>query len=127
MVGTFEVKQDRSIVGTVRVEEKGLYYVFRCKCNPLGDGMHHLVAVTEQGKTDLGICVPEASGFCVYARIPKKRLVDGKVEFLLLPKRPGMEGRFVPVYPEEPFAYLSKLKGAYLQTRGGQIGIVITQ
>ena len=32
-------------------------------------------------------------------------------------------GKFVPVYPEEPFAYMSRLKGAFLEIRNGQMGI----
>ena len=33
--------------------------------------------------------------------------------------------KYVPVYPEEPFSYMSRLKDAYLERRNGQLGIVI--
>ena len=45
----------------------------------------------------------------------------------MLPKYPDLCGKFVPVYPDEPFAYMSKLKDAYLEVREGQPGVVITE
>ena len=34
-------------------------------------------------------------------------------------------GTFVPISPEEPFAYISRLKDAYFERRYGQAGVVI--
>ena len=45
--------------------------------------------------------------------------------FRVLPRHSAMQEKFICVYPEEPFAYLSRLKEAYLQERRGQLGIVI--
>lgn len=58
-------------------------------------------------------------------KIPVKRLGEGELKILALPKCQMREGKFVPVYPDEPFAYLSRLQNAYLQVRDGGIGVVI--
>ena len=127
MVGTYPICQGQGRVGTVTVEKQGLYYCFSCRCSLSGEVMHRLVAVTEAGQVDLGVCVPMDGAFGVEKRIPCKRLGTGKPEFQLVPKHEGLRGQFVPVYPEEPFAYLSRLKNAFLATRAGQVGIVIDE
>ena len=48
------------------------------------------------------------------------------MEFRLVPKLGDHTGeRFVPIYPEEPFSYISRLKDAYLARQGEQLGAVI--
>ena len=125
MVGTYQIGQGGSSQGTVTVEKQGLYYHFSCRCRLSGEVMYRLVAVTEEGKVDLGVCVPMDGVFGVEKRIPCKRVGTGRPEFQLLPKHEGMQGRFVPIYPEEPFAYMTKLKDSFLAVRSGQVGIVV--
>ena len=123
--GRYEILQGGQVQGTVTVEKRGLYYRFSCRCRLSGEVMHRLVAVTETGRTDLGVCVPMDGVFGVEKRIPCKQLGSGTPEFQLIPKHESVHGRFVPVYPEEPFSYLAKLKDAYLATQNGQVGVVI--
>ncbi len=125
MVGRFDVKIGDVPVGTVSVEKQGLYYYFSCRCRLSGRGMHRLVVSCGGTKADLGICVPLEGVFGLDKRLPCKRFSPGKPEFALIPR--GNQGKFVPVYPEEPFAYMSKLKDAFLEIRDGQAGIVITE
>lgn len=127
MVGRYEIRQGTGSVGTVTVEKQGLYYHFSCRCYLSGEVMHRLVVVTDGGRTDLGVCVPMEGSFGVEKRIPCKRLGTGIPEFQLQPKHEGMQGKFVPIYPEEPFAYMSKLKNAFLAVQNGQQGIMITE
>lgn len=127
MVGTYQIRQGDRTCGTVTVDKQGLYYRFSCRCQLTGEVMHRLVMVTESGQTDLGVCVPMDGSFGVEKRLPCKKAGTGTPEFQLVPKHERMGGRFVPVYPEEPFAYLSKLKGAFLAVRNGQTGIVIAE
>ncbi len=127
MVGTYEIRQGHRAVGAVRVEKQGLYYHFSCRCELTGEVMHRLVVVTDSGKADLGVCVPMDGRFGVEKRLPCKQVGGGSPQFQLLPKHERMQGRFVPIYPEEPFSYMAKLKDAYLATRNGQVGIVIAE
>lgn len=127
MVGSYEIKQGTRSIGTVRVEKQGLYYRFSCRCQLTGEVMHRLVVTTDSGRVDLGVCVPMDGMFGVEKRIPCKRVGEGRPEFQLMPKHEGMQGKFVPIYPEEPFAYMAKLKDAFLATQNGQLGIVIAE
>lgn len=123
MVGSYEIQQG---TGTVNVTKKGLYYRFSCRCKLSGEVMHRLVVRTDAGQVDLGVCVPMEGSFGVEKKVPCKRFGNNP-SFQLMPKHEGMQGRFVPIYPEEPFDYLSKLKNAFLEIRNGQVGIVISE
>ena len=87
--------------------------------------MHRLLVVCNEKKEDLGTLVPIDDVFGLEKRIPVKRLGEGTPEFLLVSKDSVRKEKFVPVYPEEPFSYMSRLKDAYLERRNGQLGIVI--
>lgn len=113
--------------GTVTVEKQGLYYCFSCRCTLPGKAAHRLVAVCDAGRVDLGICVPMGETFGVNKRIPCKQFPGGVPEFLLVSGAINKEKKFVPVYPEEPFAYMARLKDAFMEIRDGQAGIVIRQ
>lgn len=113
-------------VGKVQVEKEGLYYHIRCRCRIAGDIMNRLEVKCEHGKTDLGVLIPMDGGFGLDTRISISRIGQGKMEFQVLPKHDKMQERiFVPISPEEPFRYLSKLKDARLDIRGGEKGISI--
>ena len=60
--------------------------------------------------------------FGLDTRRPVKNLGEGKIQFALRPKQDRPRAHFAPIYPEEPFAYIQKLKDAFLETRNGQIG-----
>lgn len=127
MIGTYEICRGTEVVGTARVDKQGLYYRFSCRCHISGQGMRRIVVTCGETREDLGICVPVDGVFGLEKKIPCKRLGEGIPEFSLLPKYPGTQGKFVPVYPDEPFAYMTRLKDAYLEVRDGQPGIVITE
>ena len=127
MVGTFELRQGASPIGCVTVERQGLYYRIACRCSLTGEVMHRLVVVCGEKREDLGTLVPMDGAFGIEKRIPVKRLGEGTPEFLLLPKHGTPEGKFIPVYPEEPFSYMSRLKDAYLAQRDGQLGVVLRE
>ena len=127
MVGTYEIRRGNEAVGTATVEKQGLYYRICCRCKVSGEGMRRIVVTCGKQREDLGICVPVEGGFGLNKKIPCKRFGAGKPEFLLLPKYPGVQGKFVPVYPDEPFAYMTRLKSAFLEVRDGQSGIVIVE
>lgn len=129
MVGTYEVRMGAKPAGTVTVEKEGLYYRFSCRCKLTGEVMHRLVVTCGEAREDLGVCVPMDGQFGVEKKIPCKRLGTGTPEFQLLPKNEKQpdQGKFVPIYPEEPFSYMAKLKDAFLTTQAGQLGIVIRE
>lgn len=125
MIGTFEIVQGTSTVGQAKVERQGLYYVVSCRCSLREKGMHRLVVSCGDKQEDLGTLVPMDGIFGLEKRIPVKRLGEGCPQFRLVAKDSPGKRKFAPVYPEEPFSYMSRLKDAYLEAREGQLGIVI--
>ena len=127
MIGSYEIRMGNNVVGRATVEKQGLYYRFFCRCKITGEGMRRIVVSCGEIREDLGICIPMGDGFGLEKKVPCKRFGAQTPDFQLLPKYPGMRGKFVPVYPDEPFAYMSRLKEAFLDVRDGQQGIVITE
>ena len=127
MMGTYDVMCSGVKAGTVKVEKQGLYYSFSCRCNIPGKAVHRLTVICGDNRTDLGICVPVGTEFVVNRKLPCKQFPGAEPEFLLVSRRETGGRRFVPVYPEEPFAYMTKLKNAFMEIQDGQAGIVIRE
>ena len=125
MEGYYEVFFGRSAVGKVQVIRQGLYYRFICRCKLPGDGIYRLCVLCGESQNNLGVVVPEGTGFGLDKVIPAKKLDKGKPEFFLAPRHEPVSGLFVPISPEEPFYYIAKLKDAFLENRNGKVGVVI--
>ena len=126
LVGNYEVFFGKKSTGTVQVQPSGLYYRIICRCQLSGDVICRLYVTCGERKENLGILVPVNGMFGLDTKIPVKRLGSGKIAFLLAPKREPSEGTFAPIYPEEPFAYIGRLKESFLQYKNGQMGIIIS-
>lgn len=113
------------LAGKVQVLRQGLYYRFICRCKLTGDVVCRLGVSCGDKRENLGVVIPMDGGFGLDTKIPAKRLGEGKMEFYLIPKHDIPTGKFVPIYPEEPFAYIERLKDAYLAKKDGQVGAVI--
>ena len=127
MEGTYEVSLGAKPIGQVTVRRQGLYYHFSCRCVLIGDVVCKLIVTCADKQENLGVMVPMDGKFGIEKRIPVKRLGEGIPQFRVMPKHEKMEGKFVPIYPEEPFAYMTRLKDAFLETQAGQLGIVIKE
>ncbi len=111
--------------GKVQVQRQGLYYRFSCRCQLSGDVLCRLMVTCGENRENLGVVVPMDGGFGLDTRIPAKRLGEGEMAFSLVSKHTSSAGKFVPISPEEPFAYLSRLKESYLARQGEQVGIIL--
>ena len=112
-------------VGKVQVLREGLYWRFHCRCR-LAEEIISKVIVSDSGKEEsLGVLVPEGGGFRLDTRLPCKRLAGMQWQFQVIPIRPAGSSYSVPIRPEEPFAYLDRLKNAYLAMRDGQAVAVL--
>ncbi len=125
MEGIYPVGFGQAQVGKVEVRKQGLYYRFFCRCQISGDVVCRLVVSCGGKQENLGVVVPLEEGFGLEKTVPCKRLGEGEPEFQLVPRRERSMGTFVPISPEEPFAYISRLKDAYFEKRYGQPGVVI--
>ena len=125
MEGTYQILMGEKSVGDVRVSRQGLYYCFSCHCCLSGEVMCRLTVSCGGETHSLGVPVPEREAFVLRARLPVKRLGEGEPVFRVVPKHKQLSGIFVPLSPEEPFHYLSRLQNAALERRGEQVGILL--
>ena len=125
MDGTYDIFMGKEAVGTATVEQQGLYYRFCCKCSISGAVMCRVMVSCNGHHENLGILIPMGDGFGLTTKLAVKRLGKGDFRFRILPKHAKSQGEFIAVYPEEPFAYLTRLQNAFLEVRGGQVGVVI--
>ena len=102
-----DVRLGERTVGRVQVQTQGLYYVVTCRCGLSGDTVWRLQVSCGDRQSDLGVLVPEGDSFCLTTRRPVKSI-----------------GEFAPIYPEEPFSYIQRIKDAFLEERNGQLGAV---
>lgn len=117
----------KQLMGKVQVLRQGLYYRFICRCKLTGDVVCRLMVACGGKQESLGVVVPMDGGFGLDMHLPAKRLGEGKPEFYLLPKHDVPTGKFVPIYPEEPFAYIERLKESFLVRKGEQVGVVVEE
>lgn len=114
--------------GKVQILKEGLYCRVICRCQLTGKTVCRLMVQSGDHRENLGVVVPEGDGFGLSRRIPARRLQLENPEFLLVPSHPSKgEDPFYPICPEEPFAYIEKLKDAYLVRKNGQTGICIRE
>ena len=131
METTYAVRFGNQDVGKVQVKREGLYYRFFCRCRLSGEVVCRLFVVCGEKEESLGVVVPAEDGFGLDKKIPAKRLGDGPMQFYLATKGGGIRvesqvpGTFIPIYPEEPFAYIARLKEAFFVRQNGQAGIIL--
>ena len=107
----------------MQVIRQGLYYRFLCRCQLTGEVVCRLHVSCGGQQENLGVVVPTGDGFGLDTRLPVKRFREGKPSFSLIPKHEMASGQFVPIVPEEPFAYIERLKTSFLVRKYGQLGI----
>ena len=127
MEGTYDVMLGSQKKGSVTVIKQGLYWLFDCRCDLSGEVMYDLVIRVGDQQVKLGLLTPGNGIFCLYKKLPIKRLGQGSPVFSLQPRHPKACGQFIPIHPDEPFQYLSRLENAYLKKQGSQIGITFSE
>ncbi len=127
MEGCYEITLAGEPVGTAKVTRRGLYYGIDCRCQLLRSNVYDLTAHWGNQAVHIGVPVPEGNSLHLGKTLPTKQAGQGSPVFTLTPRHEKMTGQFVPVYPEEPFAYLQRLQEAYLQVRQGQTGVVLQE
>lgn len=127
MTERYPVELGENTVGWAEISREGLYARFQCQCQLSGTVMHRVLVRMGQQTEDLGILIPDQGGYALNTRIPIKRLGDGKPVFWVVPHVRKPQGVFYPICPEEPFTYLARIRKAHMETREGQIGIVLDE
>ena len=106
---TYQVMLGNKAVGHARIGREGLYYRIRCRCSLSGETVCRLLVRCGTREENLGILVPKDGEFTLDTRIPVKRIGEGTIAFFVMPRNRTPEIRFIPLIPEEPFRYLTRL------------------
>lgn len=125
MEKTYPILLGGQTVGKAAVRREGLYLLFVCDCRFSGQMLYKITVQCGEHREELGVPVPADGSFHLQTRRPAKRFEKGELSFRAMPKHSALNGKFVPLSPDEPFAYLNRLQDAYLEVRGGQVGLVI--
>ena len=126
MNGVYDILRGGEKIGKAEVRREGLYYHFLCTCDLTGVVIYRLT-ISCGGKTEnLGIPIPEADCFCLKTRLPVSRFPEGEPIFRAVPRHPQVE-MWVPISPEKPFEYISRLRDAVLERRDDTVGVLIKE
>ncbi len=126
-MATYPILRGGETIGQAVVERQGLYYRFSCRCSLSGEVIYRLTVQCGEKQENLGIFVPEKGAFVLTAKIPVSRLGQGDFLFWAVPKHSELGGKFVPISPETPFAYITRLENAVFLRRDGQPGILLRE
>ena len=115
--------QDKK-VGDVFVTTEGLYRRIRCKCNLPDDSIWRLYALTDDNKTDIGICVPNED-FVINKRISLSRLSNEILGFIIESNAKHNHCQSYLVSDDMPFPAITQLGQARFLTKNGKAMIVL--
>ena len=111
--------------GKVSVRQQGLYYYFQCRCKVDREDLYRLILISGDQQENLGILIPDGESFTLTRKVPTKHFKPGDWSFRILSKETPVTGTFVPISPDEPFEYITRLKESFLVYHNGQPGIEI--
>ena len=117
----FEIIYDCFSVGHVWVARQGLYYNIKCCIWVRGLNKPHLIAKSESGETDLGVCLRYKHGFCLERILPIKSVGTELQEFYIQQDHTISE---CIISENMPFVFLEKLNSAVLLRCNEQVIIV---
>ena len=123
----YEIMLGDKSVGRALVSQEGLYYRFRCSCNLSGETLCRIMVRCGNRMENLGVLVPKDGEFILETRIPVKKIGEGQISFSVAPRHRTPEAEFIPLSPEEPFHYITRLKDAYLERKNGKLGLRIKE
>ena len=125
MEGLYQVYYGREPVGKVEITRQGLYLRIICRCCLPGQQIYRLYAVSEKARMNLGVLLPNEDGGYLEKRIPARSLTDINIRFVISTGAGEGLGKFIPLSPEEPFAYIDRLKDGFLDSENGRLGVRI--
>jgi len=126
----YEIVFRNKTVGKAEVKKEGLYYKITCVCKPPNQKLHRIIVSDGITERDLGICVPDESGFSLTTRVPIKHIQGDNLSFSMKPhgenSADSQKQVEMPIQTGGVFMPLDKLEKARLRIKNGQPEIVIT-
>lgn len=125
MIETYPVILDNKRIGTMEVEQQGLYACFTCQCSLPDDGIYTINAICGDQLLPLGVCIPENEKYKLTKKVPLKSIPKGAMTYIAVLKDSKQHTGFIPLSSSEPFAYIQELENAVFQNIGERKGIKI--
>ncbi len=127
MEGTYDIFMGIEVMGKATVGCQGLYYSFSCRCRKNTDQLLEVWLEAVGGLQKLGVMVPRNAELTLDTKLAVKKIGEGNWRFVLRPRHSPVTETFVPLSPQEPFAYLRRLEDAFLAVHNGRTGIVFKE
>lgn len=118
----YDLQYNGQSIGFVEVEKAGCFYRFFSRFTSREKTQLHLVVHCNTLRYDLGLCVQYKDQYGTEKRVPIRQIGEGPMTFLL-----ENIDVFVPIFEEEPFAYLDKLINSRFEKRYDTKGILLRQ
>lgn len=108
MERTYPVTKNGQTIGSVIIEEEGLYYHLHCTCK-----LSVMQRVSLYANNDeLGLLVPEGEVYCLSKKIPRKKLSEDQIQFYLMDRNESEKSVLIPVSSGEIFPAIDKVRKA---------------
>lgn len=120
----YDICLGSEILGQATVERQGLYFKIVCRCHLSGQTRFRVSVAGSGGEEDLGLLIPQGSGFGLTKSVAVKKLGE-QLRFQIVPAHVKPNGSFIPLCPDEPFRYLERIKSAVLSRKDGQVGLLL--
>ena len=118
----FKLIYNHTEVGRVLIMRQGLYYNIKCIIQKPSVDRPHLIAISENGDIDLGICVQTAMGFSLERLLPIKYVGTSLFQFYILP---DCGNTVANISEDAPFLFVERLGNAVLRRNGENIEIAL--
>lgn len=121
----YDVWNQNTVIGSVIVQNSGLFTEFNCSCRSEDKDLFRVVAQYDDKKIDLGICVLDGEHFTMKRLIPTKNLGSGTPRFYLAYLN-QKSGDFVPLFKDKKCPCLHKIDQAKYLVQDGVKGLSFT-
>lgn len=123
----YPINRNGIAVGKMCVQKQGLYYCFSGHCTLSRDDIYRVVVKCGMKEMNLGVLIPEDGSFHIRKKVPIKQIGEGNWNFGVISDRSDTKSVFVPIIPDEPFSYISRIKDSFLKLQNGNPGILLIE
>ena len=123
-VQEYEVYCADRVIGSISLEPQGLYYKIFSYCERISEKFPKLYAVCGDHKTSIGVYKPQGNGFVMERLLSIKSWDLKGISFQIGSMDRQIKGETIPVFPDRPFPYISRIGNAQFCREDEQPGIL---
>lgn len=104
----YQVYDGDSIIGSVKAEPNGMFYLLKVSCRPISKKPERIVMTGSYEEKILGLCVPEGADMTLIKRVRKSELEDKAVRFSIMTVRENKDAGERICLENLPQAYIGE-------------------